>query len=725
MTETGYLLGIDVGGTFTDIVLADVAGGGAVSLKMPTTPADPVQACMAGVERLLAKQGIAPHAVVRVVHATTLATNLLLSRTGVPVGYLATRGFGDIPRIGREVRTGLAVYDLMYEKPLLPVGRGLTFEVDERIDAHGEVVRPLTDDAIEEVCASIRAADPPALAICLMNSYASSSHESRLAAALRRALPGMHVAVSSEICPEYREYDRASTTIISAYVGPVLDAYLQRLGERLTTLGVPATPEIMQSSGGIVDAMGAVDRAVCCLESGPAAGVLAAAYIGSLYDARANVISFDMGGTTAKAGVVRAGLPTLTSEFHVGGDVSSGGREGGGFPIKLPAVDLAEVGAGGGSIAWVDDGGLLRVGPQSAGAVPGPACYGRGGEWPTTTDADLVLGYLRPGHVLDGGIELSHKLAEAAIRQYVAEPLGLDLIAAASGIHEIANAAMAAAIRVVTVERGIDPRGYLLCGFGGAGPIHIGRIATEFGISRIVVPRLAGVLSAVGLLASEVARDHLRMKLIDEHEAQEQRIGAIFAELESEARAAVPSGTDLTFERSIDVRFRHQAHELTVALPEEVNGAAIAAAFRASYAERFGLERGDPVQLVCFRLRALGRVPMIRYRQQQPAQEGDPPLPDVRNVYSPAEQASAPTAVYRRDLLGVHQPIVGPAIIEEQQTTVVVPRGFEARLDGFGNLVLTTSTPAGAPPDAAVLDTATAVSIPPLRELLPNVTAAD
>lgn len=725
MSDRDFALAIDVGGTFTDVILASADGSLTESLKTPTTEQDPVVGCMAGIQRLVTRTGVAPEQVKRVVHATTLATNLVLSRTGRPVAYVTTRGFGDVPRIGREARIGLAAYDLFYEKPLLPVAADQVFEVDERIDAHGAVVRELQEPAIEQLCEQVGSAAPAAVAICLLNSYAAPEHERRIAAALRAAFPELQIAVSSEICPEFREYDRASTTIISAYIAPVLARYLDRLERELTHFGIGVPLNVMQSSGGIVSAKTAVGRAVSCLESGPAAGVIAAAYVGSLYGKQVDVISFDMGGTTVKAGLARAGVPAVTTEFRAGADVSSGSRAGGGgFPIKLPAVDLAEIGAGGGSIAWVDEGGLLRVGPQSAGADPGPACYGGGGVEPTTTDADLVLGYLRPGASFEGGIELSLERAVQAIEDRVAKPLGIDVMTAASGIHDIANAAMAAAVRLITVERGIDPRGFLVCGFGGAGPVHVAHIAAQFGIARIVIPRMAGVLSAVGLLASNESRDYVRAQLLDEHEADEQQVLAAFIELEREARGdddlASGGGDDVELERFVDVRFRHQSHDLVIPLPERADGRTIAAAFRRAYAERFAVERYEPAQLVCFRLRVVRRTEGAGVGGAFASSPANA-QPTTRDVYSPEDGSLVPTPVHQRAQLAVGQVLDGPAVIEEEQTTVVVPRGYAAQLDGIGNLLLQAPDQPDATASFEGQPTQTrTVRIATLEELLPR-----
>ena len=507
-----WFVGVDVGGTFTDVVLADSDGGVRVG-KVLTTPEDPRVGVVDGVQQVLAAAGIDPSLVSRVVHGTTLATNVVLQRSGGPVALVTTEGFADLLRLGREARVEEDRFDLFFTPLAPPVDPALTFEVRERVNAAGEVLVALAPDALGAAVARVAAAAPAGIAVCFLHSYANPAHEVAVVEALRRALPGTYVVASSEVWPEMREFERAMTTVVCAMVGPVMAGYLEGLGARLAELGVTCPIEIMESSGGVMTAERAARRPVLTVESGGAAGVIAAGIVGQAAGA-GDVISFDMGGTTAKTGIVRDGRPAIAHDFQVGGKGSFGGtRAGTGVPVKIPVVDLAEVGAGGGSVAWLDAAGALRVGPRSAGAAPGPACYGRGGTEPTVTDANLVLGYLDPVG-LAGGVTLSSDLAVAAI-ETLASPLGLDVAAVARGIHEIVNANMAAAIRVVTVQRGIDPRDFTLVGFGGAGPMHVARLAETFGIRSVVVPWAAGVASAVGLVSSDLTVDLVQTRLVD------------------------------------------------------------------------------------------------------------------------------------------------------------------------------------------------------------------
>jgi N-methylhydantoinase A len=724
------LLGIDVGGTFTDVVLADADGLFVESSKTLTTVTEPADGCLEGVEKVLAASGRRAGDVIRVVHATTLATNLLLERKGSEVAYVTTRGFADIPRIGRELRTRESVYDLFYEKPLLPVDRELCFGLSERVGARGEVLAALEEAELTQLGCALEGSRAKAVALCLLNSYANPRHEQQAASWLRDRFPDLYVAVSTEVSPVMREYDRAATTIISAYVGPVVGAYFDRLAARLRSRGMQPMLEIMRADGGIIDVQEAVRRAVLCLESGPAAGVTAAGFISAECFGGRDLIAFDMGGTTAKAGLVRSGRPLLSNELHVGGALSSAARNASSFPLKVASIDLSEVGSGGGSIAWVDEGGLLRVGPSSAGASPGPACYGRGGSEPTVTDADLVLGYIDPAASLGDGSPVSLELAGAAIRAKIATPLGLDVLTAARGIHDISNAMMAGAIRNVTVERGIDPRDFVLCGSGGAGPVHVVQLAAEFGIGTIIVPSLAGVLSSLGMLTSDRSYEVARSHPLAVSAAKASEVESIFDQLRVQAleEYGLDDASVATRPwRSVDARFRHQTQEITVALDE--GGAdsfepdRIAERFFSTYEELFGVRRREPVELVNFRLRLAveTRKPvLVSVASGATASEQS----GVRDVYSPEDGVLRPTPVYRRSGLAVGDPVSGPTVVSDGQTSLVVPPRYQVQVDRWHNLVVEVQRDSrmydqaeGAASRGSV-ESGGPVRVPPLSELL-------
>ena len=685
-------LGVDVGGTFTDVVLGDSDGRMAIA-KVTTTSDDPREGVALGVAEVLASEDVDPAEVVRLVHGTTLATNVILQRTGSDLAFVTTAGFGDMALLGREFRQEDDRFNLFFGTPSPPVPRHRTFEVRERVDGQGKVL--LSPDPVEvgAVAEQVASSGATAVAICLLHAYAMPAHERDVAEACRSALgKDAFVVTSSEVWPELREYERAMTTIMCAYVGPIMNRYLAGLGERLRSIGVVCPIEVMESSGGVMSASLASRRPVYTIESGGAAGVIAAGAVGRLIGA-GRVISFDMGGTTAKTGVVREGVPDISHDFHVGGAGSASGRRAGsGFPLKIPVVDMAEVGAGGGSIASVDSGGRLRVGPRSSGSLPGPACYGRGGSEPTVTDANLILGYLHPGE-LSGGVSLSVDLARKALEP-VAAGLELDVVSAARAVHDVANAEMAAAIRVVTVQRGIDPRDFVLVSFGGAGPMHAAELADTFGIDQVVVPRAAGVASAVGLIGSDLAVERVRTRIVPLDAVDTDEIEGLFVELEREATSelGVADGAEATVTRSVDVRYRGQAHQLIVPVPaghvRPGTLAEIRDAFAHRYRDAYGIDRSAPTELVNLRLRLVRRVEKV-----EPSADGSPEV-DAASAqaghrpvcFARSEYVDTPVHAWATLASGWRQP--GPAIVEGTDTTVVVPPGFGVETDRWRNLTL-------------------------------------
>ncbi|NUS02413.1 MAG: hydantoinase/oxoprolinase family protein [Nonomuraea sp.] len=649
----GYAIGVDVGGTFTDVVLNGPDGTIAVA-KCLSTHDDPIAGILTGVTRALGS--LDPARVTRVVHATTLATNAVLERKGARVAYVTTKGFRAVVPLGRYARVEEDRYDLRFTPPPPPVAPGDCFEVDERVSARGEILIPLDPASVRRAALEIARRGIASAAVCLLHSYAEPAHERRAAAILREHVP--HVVTSSEVWPEIREYERATTTIMSAYVGPLMASYLTRLRERLAAIGISAPVHVMESGGGVVSAELAARRAVATIESGPAAGVLAAAMAGP-----PDVISFDMGGTTAKACVVRGGRPEITHEFHVGGKGSFGGRRAGtGVPIKTPAIDLAEVGAGGGSVAWLDLAGTLRVGPRSAGSSPGPACYGLGGSEPTVTDANLVLGYLS-----SASIPLSPPLAAKAL-DGLAGPLGVSREAAAHAVHEIVSASMASAVHVVTVQRGIDPRGFTLVAFGGAGPMHAARVAERFGIATVLVPAHCGVASAAGLLAGALSTDRVLSRL-DAGDPE-----PIFRTLAAEAAAdlGLPA-SELRVTRSVDVRFKGQSHDLTLEWTPSRDR--LASRFFARYARVYGIAQEGEIELVGYRVRVTAPAPVTPGVQPRSVTGA---APGRRRAYFPEAGGYTDVPVHTRETVA---DLAGPAVIEDAGSTIVVPPGWRAALD--------------------------------------------
>jgi len=681
-----WRIGVDIGGTFTDVVLIDETAGRIGAAKVATTPGDVTRGVIDGLRQGLARYEVDPAAVALLAHATTIVTNALLEKKGAKAGFVTTRGFRDVLELRRSSRADL--YDLFQDAPAVLVPRRWRFEVTERIDAQGEIVTPLAEDEIDGVVAAIRDAGIETVAVSLLFSFLNDRHERRLGERLRRALPGVGVYLSSEVLPEIREFERASTTAVCAYVGPLLAGYLDRLQRAVTGLGLPQL-YVMGSSGGVFDIAEGLRMPAMAIESGPAAGVIAAALAGKELGLL-NLISFDMGGTTAKASLIANGEIAVTAEYEVGGaGHAKRWLSGTGHPIRVPVIDLAEVSAGGGSIAWVDPGGALKVGPRSAGADPGPAAYGQGGTEPTVSDADVVLGYLDREALLGGTLAIDAAAAEAAISERVAARLGLNVTEAAAAIVEIVNSNMAEALRIVSVERGHDPREFALIAFGGAGPVHAAALAAELQIPEVIVPPVPGAFSALGLVASDLKRDYSRTLYANLRTLDPDDAGGALAELEataSEWLAAVRiSPNRRALSRAADLRYRRQAYELTVPLADGPVTCAsldrLAAAFHDKHRQTYGhANPEEPVQLVNLRLTAIGRLPGLRLAQP-PASA--PARRKTRQVWFP-ETGSAPCPVHWRDGLAAGEAVAGPAIIEAMDSTIVVPPGWIAAVDGTG-----------------------------------------
>jgi N-methylhydantoinase A len=688
-----FHIGVDIGGTFTDLVLAEDGIDRLHNVKTLTTPDDPALGVMKAVREALDDVGAAPAEVARFVHATTLPTNLVLERKGARVAYVTTRGFGDIFLLSKQRPVGPDRFNLFYQRPEPLVPRELVAEIAERMDHHGDVLTPLDETQADSALKALAAKQPESVAICLLHAYANPAHERRLAELVRRHLPDAYIALSSEVWPEYQEYERASATVLSAYIGPTFAAYVSGLQAALRDLGIRCPLQIMQSAGGVMTAAAAARKAAYVIESGPAAGVIASAYVGGLCD-YPDLISFDMGGTTAKAGVVQKGAPRITHDFRVGGRTSSGSRDSG-EPIKIPVIDLAEVGAGGGSIARIDAGGFLQVGPQSAGASPGPACYGFGGAEPTVTDANVVLGYIDPDYFLGGRMRIFPELSRAALAR-IGDRLGLDAVRVAEGIYELANTHMASAIRVVTLQRGIDPREYAITASGGAGPLHVVKVAEQFDIPTVIVPPSPGVKSAFGLLVSDLAYDYVATTIMPAAAADFTALDSAFGQLEETGRhdIAVDAGegtVELT--RSLDLRFSNQALDIAIPIQEgPVTADTIRQAeadFRQLYFATTGMRPADPCQIVNCRLRAVGRVakphiPAVAAGDGRP----DRAIKARRPAYFAEADGFTDCPIYDRAQLFPGDAIAGPAIIEEPDSATVCPPGWAVQVDPYLNLII-------------------------------------
>jgi N-methylhydantoinase A len=653
MSETR--LGVDVGGTFTDLVA--LSQGRLITAKVPSTPQDQ----SAGVMNSIETSEIEPGAVDALAHGMTVATNALLERRGARTALVTTEGFRDVIEIARQNRPSL--YDLSQDRPPPLVPRGLRFTVKERMGPQGEI-SALDEESLEEVVSSIKEAEVEAAAVCLLFAFMHPDHERRIGEALREELPEVHVSLSSEVLPEFREYERFSTTTADAYLAPKLAAYLKNLAGKAEEAGVPS-PLIMQSSGGVVGIDDAIADAAGCLLSGPAGGVVGAAYVGGLGEYR-NLLTFDMGGTSTDVATIIDGEAQTTTETVVAG-----------LPIKLPMVDIHTVSAGGGSIAWADAGGALRVGPHSAGAEPGPAAYGQGGEEPAVTDANLFLGYLADEATLGGEVVLQRELSDKALSS-LGEKLGLDAQEAALGIVRVANAEMVRALRVISVERGLDPREFALLAFGGAGGMHACALAEELGMKTVLVPRAGGVLSALGLAISDLRHDYVNPYLVGLENVEKEEFEKKFEKMESSASEDLE---DPEYDRRADLRYRGQSFELTV---EADSFEKLEERFHAAHEQRYGYRMDDEsVELV--NLRLISTVPVEKPELDEPEPEGEAES-GTREANFDGEWQEV--AVLDREKMGKGSEVSGPAIVEFKESTCVVRPGWRGAVDGVGTLVL-------------------------------------
>ncbi len=685
---SGYRLGVDIGGTFTDASLIDEANGEMRTAKVSTTPGDPSIGFMAATERILREAAVSPADVRFVVHGTTVATNAIIEGKVARSAFVTTAGFSDMLEIARQVRPEL--YNLQFEKPVPLVPRHLCFGVRERLDGQGAVLADLDEVAVAGLATELAGLGIESVAVCLLHSYLNPAHERRIGELLAAALPGVPISLSSDVAPEIKEYLRASTTVINAAIRPVVARYLDGITARLKAAGIGAELLVMQSHGGVYGAAAAARRPAFMVESGPAAGVIAAAQLGRELG-NTDVISFDMGGTTAKAGLIQDGKPRITKDYQVGSTARTGiaGLGAAGYPLRTPVVDLVEIGAGGGSIAWIDSGGALRVGPHSAGADPGPVCYGQGGAEPTVTDANLVLGRLDPYYFLGGEIRLDVERARKAIEERCARALGLSAVETALGIVEIANAAMVNALHLVSVQRGYDPRQFVLIAFGGAGPVHANALAAETGIPETLIPTRPGIFTAAGLLVTDLRREYTRAVMRPATGLHGAELEAAFAALESEGRLELESegvaAGAIEFERDVDTRYLGQGFELTIGYGDGVDE--LVARFHREHDRAYGYSApGEPVELVNLRLAAIGRIPRPEPRRLAP---GGPAAPrSRRQVYFAEAAGFVDCPVFDRYSLSPNSVIPGPAVIQEYDATTVVHPGFEAVVDAFGNLRL-------------------------------------
>jgi N-methylhydantoinase A len=671
------VVAIDIGGTFTDLLGFDATAGRFVQAKSLTTPAQLTQ----GIVDCIRKSGLAAAAIGELIHGSTIAINTLIERKGAKTGLIVTRGTRDVYIIGRGNRP--EAYNLLFHRhrPLVP--RHLTREVVERLFSDGTVYEPLNRASVADACRALAAAGVEAVAVCLLHSYASPAHERIAGEMVRAALPDAYLSLSHDILREYREFERLSTTVVNAYIGPKVGGYVKGLHASLGDIGFRGALSIMRSNGGVMTPEVATERPVAMMESGPVGGIIASARIGQALGFR-NVISFDMGGTTAKASLVRDGEPTLAPGYYVGGYAS-------GHPVMLPMIDVVEVGAGGGSIAWLDDVGALKVGPHSAGADPGPICYRGGGAEPTITDANVVLGRLDPDNFLGGAMRLDADGARAGIAEKIARPLGIDTVEAAQAIVEIAIAKMSLAVREVSVEKGFDPRDFALVASGGAGPLHVLAIARELHIPKVIVPLFPSHFSALGMLLADERHDFIRTFYCDLASLDFAALLAVHDEMAGEAMGALRHARGAERQVQLDIRYVGQEFTLSVSVTRAQlargDRAGIRKAFDALYEHRYAHHSPEePVEMVNIRLAAIGKRPKLAFPRLRAG--GKVAVSHRRAVFFADARKPVRCPIYQRDDLTAGARIAGPAIVQELGTTTVLFKGDTCRVARSGELII-------------------------------------
>ena len=687
MTAPHYRLALDVGGTFTDVILADRAGGRLWVGKSPSVPEAPAQGFFHGVDRILNRARIVPSQIAGVLHGSTVVTNAILEGKGARTGLITTAGFRHVLEIGRaEIPRAANLFSWI--KPARPVRPRHVFEVGGRIRQNGIEAVPLDEEDVIRAARATRAADLDAVAVVLLHSYANSDHERRIGAMLAALLEGVEIALSVDVLPVFREYERMVATTLNAAVQPVVGRYVGQLASGLSRRGITAPLLIMKSNGGTCPPEEAARRAVHLALSGPAAGAQGAAWLGRLAGLD-NMLTIDMGGTSADVALVRGGQPTRTTTGRIGV-----------HPLALPMIDIHTIGAGGGSVATVTAQGAIRVGPESAGAEPGPACYGKGGRQPTVSDANLVLGRIPP-HLLDGEVALDRAAAVRAIRAGVAEPLGIDLAAAACGIIDLVNANMTGALKVMSVERGLDPRDFALAAFGGAGPVHGADLMRSLGAQRLLIPRYPGILCAIGLLTTDLRYDFAVTRLQRARDLDATASEAIFAELTEQAdRRLQADGVPperRRFQRAADMRYERQGVELTVPLAATTVTDAVLARliqdFHALHQRLYTFASpAAPAEIVNLRVEAVGETDRITLPEIAAA-PARVPAPAADRLSSFDGGAARPTPTYRREALGAGHVIDGPAIVDQFDSTIVILAGQSALTDQHGTLIVTEGAP--------------------------------
>ncbi len=689
-------LGVDIGGTFTDLVLL-TADGTALYRKVLSTPPDFHTAVKDGIASTLSENGLSASEIGSLTHGTTVATNAIITRSGARTGLITTQGFRDVLEIRRMRMHKL--YDITWEKPPPLVPRNLRLEISARTDPHTGEAAALDEDAVREVVRRLMSEGVESIAICYLHAYANGANERDTQALIKEIAPALFTSISSEVLPEIKEYERTSTTVINAYVQPVVDRYARAMQADLTSAGIDVPIMIMQSNGGMMPLELACEYPIHIVESGPAAGVTGVHHLARRMGIK-DAMTLDIGGTTAKAAIIEAGAISRSPEYEVGGEISIGHRlmKGSGYLLRVPSIDLAEVGAGGGSIAWIDPAGALKVGPHSAGAQPGPACYAQGGDEPTITDANVYMRLSNSESLAGGGLKIHRHLAEQAIQDRIAQPLKLDLPTAAWGIRSIATSSLVRALRAVSTERGRDPQNYVLFAFGGMGPVHALDVATELGIAKVVVPVLPGLFSSLGLLFADVEHHFIQTYYADTGRLDHERLNGVLSALVGQAAATLEregfTADHQAISLAADTRYEGQDYALSIPLHghrlDEFGADRLHQDFHLEHDKTYGYRSEDEtVQIVAVRCvaRGLAENSLVPERLHvAPAKEMRSSAP-ATCYFGPAHGWIETDVVQRHDLTG--SGLKGPAIVEEDSSSTVVLPGWEAALDAWSNIVLT------------------------------------
>ena len=678
----GYMIGVDVGGTFTDFSVFNLETGELFHYKDSSTPGDPSRAIVKGVKDVLEIKKAQARDVVYLAHGTTVGTNALIEKKGARVGLITTEGFKDLMEIGNQKRPSL--YDLQAQKPVPLIPSGCNIGVRERIRYDGSVYTPLDEENVRQAVRQLKQYGVQAIAVCTLFSFINPAHENRIKEIIAEVYPEVYTTISSELAPEFREYSRMSTTVLNSYLGPVMKKYVNNFQTSVREMGIQAEPYITQSNGSIISIKETIDCPIKCAVSGPSAGVVAASFIGRQCNAD-KIITFDMGGTSADISLIENFTPQVSNE-----------REVEGYPARIPMINIITIGAGGGSIAQIDEGGALKVGPKSAGAVPGPACYGRGGTQPVVTDANIVLGKLNQKRILGGRMEVYLDLAHEALDRCICEKSGLSRAQAANGIITVVNSNMVRAVRSVSVEKGYDVREFSLMAFGGAGPLHACEVAKELGIRQVIIPPHPGTLCSLGLLLADTKFDMSRTLILEGKVENLPKFNEQFADMIHQGSEALDregvTKERRCFEFAVDMRYQRQNFEISIPVPTgemtEQDLRRAIADFHAEHKRSYGYcNEQAPVQFVSYRASAIGIIDKPEMTEQPLCPAAPAPVPlETRSVLFQGESEYRPTPVYRRESFIPGQSIAGPCICEQMDTTLVVPESWIIHVDGYGNL---------------------------------------